>query len=208
MIVTTEFRAAGGHNGPYLVRFRRKVHAHVTQVRTSRTYTSSHADAPEGLPAGVRFRPALPEEEYAVVAVRRASGWTADTVGQQFRAMAEGRRDIWIAECDGYLVGTLTIEWLADDRSLADGVAIAHVSNLVVHPYYRHRGIGRGLLASAEHAAALKAYRSMTIGVDEGNHYARTIYERRGYRWSKDLHAPWGRIHVLVRRLVPAALTP
>lgn len=179
----------------------------MTQVRTPRTYTSSHDDGPEGLPAGVRFRPALAEEEFAVVAVRRASGWTADTVGQQFLAMAEGRRDIWIAECDGYLVGTLTIEWLADDRSLADGVAIAHVSNLVVHPYYRHRGIGRGLLASAEHAATLKAYRSMTIGVDEGNHYARTIYERRGYRWSKDLHAPWGRIHVLARRLIAPTFT-
>ena len=200
--------AAGGHGGAHLVRFRRKVQPHVTQVRTPRTYTSSLGDGPEGLPTGVRFRPALPEEEYAVVAVRRASGWTADTVGQQFRAMAEGRRDIWIAECDGYLVGTLTIEWLADDPSLADGVAIAHVSNLVVHPYYRHRGIARGLLASAEHAATLKAFRSMTIGVDEGNHYARTIYERRGYRWSKDLHAPWGRIHVLARRLVAPTFTP
>jgi ribosomal protein S18 acetylase RimI-like enzyme len=78
----------------------------------------------------------------------------------------------------------------------------------VVHPYYRHRGIARGLLAYAEHAASVKSYRTMTIGVDEGNQYARAIYERRGYRWSRDLHAPWGRIHVLVRRLVAQTLAP
>jgi hypothetical protein len=99
--------------------------------------------------------------------------------------MAEGRRDIWIAECDGYRVGTLTIEWLADDRSLADGVAIAHVSNLVAPPVLpapRHRA---GPSRVSRTRRALKAYRSMTIGVDEGNHYARTIYERRGYRWSR-----------------------
>lgn len=179
----------------------------MTLLRSPRTAPAGHGVPPEGLPTGVRFRLALPEEEYAVVAVRRASGWTADTVGQQFQAMADKRRDIWIAECDGYLVGTLTIEWVADDRSLADGNAVAHVSNLVVHPYYRHRGIARGLLASAEHAAGARAFRSMTIGVDEGNQYARSIYERRGYRWSKDLHAPWGRIHVLVRPLVPTPAT-
>ncbi len=179
----------------------------MTLVRSPRTLPGGHADDPEGLPIGVRFRPALPEEEFAVVAVRRASGWTADTVGQQFRSMAEGRREIWISECDGYLVGTLTVEWVADDPALADGVATAHVSNLVVHPYFRHRGIARGLLASAEHAAGLRSFRSMTIGVDEGNHYARSIYERRGYRWSKDLHAPWGRIHVLARPLATTAIS-
>lgn len=143
-----------------------------------------------------------------MVAVRRAAGWTADTVAQQFRAMFEGRRDIWIAECDGYLVGTLTIEWAAEDPLLADGAFTAHISNLVVHPYYRHRGIARGLLASAERAARGRNFRTMTIGVDEGNSYAREIYERRGYRWVKDLHAPWGRIHVLIRPLtVPEATT-
>jgi hypothetical protein len=41
----------------------------------------------------------------------------------------------------------------------------------------------------------------MTIGVDEGNIYAREIYERRGYRWIKDLFAPWGRIHILGRHI-------
>jgi ribosomal protein S18 acetylase RimI-like enzyme len=152
-------------------------------------------------PPGVTVRPALPEEEGAVVALRRASGWSADSVPQQFRAMHEGRRVIWIAECDGYLVGTITVEWYADDRQLADGRTTAHISNLVVHDRYRRRGIGRALMTGVERAAAARSCTVMTIGVDDGNTYARRLYERRGYMFLKEVHAPWGLIHILYRGL-------
>ncbi len=157
--------------------------------------------ADEDPPPGVTIRPALPEEEGAVVVLRRASGWSSDSVPQQFRAMAERRRVIWIAECDGYLVGTITVEWFADDRQLADGRTTAHISNLVVHSRYRRRGIGRGLMGAVERAAYDGGYAVMTIGVDDGNTYARRLYERRGYVYLKDVHAPWGLIHILSRRL-------
>jgi ribosomal protein S18 acetylase RimI-like enzyme len=152
-------------------------------------------------PPGVTVRPALPEEEGAVVALRRACGWSSDSVPQQFRAMFEGRREIWIAECDGYLVGTITVEWHADDRQLADGRTTAHISNLVVHHRYRRRGIARALMGGVERAAAARGCSVMTIGVDDGNTYARRLYERRGYVYLKDVHAPWGLIHILYIRL-------
>jgi ribosomal protein S18 acetylase RimI-like enzyme len=115
--------------------------------------------------------------------------------------MFEGRRVIWIAECDGYLVGTVTLEWFADDRQLADGRTTAHISNLVVHHRYRRRGIARALMGAVERAAADRGCAVMTIGVDDGNTYARRLYERRGYAYLKDVHAPWGLIHILYRRL-------
>lgn len=148
---------------------------------------------------GVRFRRALPEEEDAIMALRRGCGWSFDTVPQQFRAMAEGRREIWIAETEGYLVGTITIEWNADDRQLADGRTTAHISNLVVHPTYRRRGIGSGLVHAVEAAAAERGNRMVTIGVDRGNGYARGLYERMGYAFVKDINAPWGLVHILYR---------
>jgi ribosomal protein S18 acetylase RimI-like enzyme len=153
-------------------------------------------------PPGVRLRPARADEEDIVAALRRACGWSAETVPHQFRAMREGRRQIWIAECDGYVVATVTVEWIADDRQLADGQTTAHISNLVVHPSYRHRGIGRALLAAVERAAAGRGCRAITIGVDRGNDYARTLYERRGYTFVKDVNAPWGLVHILQRTLV------
>ncbi len=159
------------------------------------------ADQARSAPPGVRLRPALRQEEGAVMALRRACGWSADTVPQQFRAMDEGRRQIWISECDGYLVATITVEWVADDRQLADGHTAAHVSNLVVHPSYRRRGIARGLLGAVERAAYRRGCSVITIGVDDGNNYARTLYERLGYGYVKDVHAPWGLIHILGREL-------
>ena len=166
------------------------------------TIDNAHPWAQDDLPHDVRFRPALNEEEGAVGALRRACGWSADTVAQQFRAMRDGRREIWIAECDGYLVGTGTVEWLADDRQLADGRTSAHISNLVVHPTYRRRGIAKGLMVAVERAAQRRGCSVITIGVDRGNNYARALYERRGYTFVKDINAPWGLVHILQRRLV------
>jgi ribosomal protein S18 acetylase RimI-like enzyme len=168
----------------------------MAQMRTggSRTWLF---DAARAAPPDARLRPALRQEEGAVMALRRACGWSAETVSQQFRAMEEGRRQIWIAECDGYLVGTITIEWIAEDRQLADGRTCAHVSNLVVHPSYRRRGLARGLLGAVERAAYERGYSVITIGVDDGNDYARALYERLGYSYLKDVHAPWGLIHIL-----------
>jgi ribosomal protein S18 acetylase RimI-like enzyme len=145
----------------------------------------------------VHLRAAFLEEEGALMALRRACGWSADAVPHQFRAMREGRREIWVAVCGGYLVGTVTVEWVADDPQLADGATTAHISNLVVHPGYRHRGIGRGLLGAVERAAAARGRTTITIGVDWGNDYARRLYERRGYAYVKDLNAPWGLVHIL-----------
>lgn len=147
------------------------------------------------------MRPAYMEEESAVATLRRASGWSSDTVAQQFRAMRERRREIWIAEVEGYVVGTVTIEWTADDRLLADGRTRAHISNLVVHPTYRRRGVGRSLMAAAENAARLRGCTVMTIGVDRGNDYPKSLYERRGYTFVKDINVPWGQVHILERRL-------
>ena len=163
----------------------------------ARNSTTWGVDTARAAPPGVRLRPALRQEEGAVMALRRACGWSAETVPQQFRAMEDGRRQIWIAECDGYLVATITVEWIADDRQLADGRTSAHISNLVVHPSYRHRGIARGLLGAVERAAYERGCRVITIGVDDGNDYARSLYERLGYSFLKDVHAPWGLIHIL-----------
>jgi ribosomal protein S18 acetylase RimI-like enzyme len=165
------------------------------------TANNTHPWARDDLPSDVRLRAALYEEEGAIGALRRACGWSAETVGQQFRNMREGRREIWIAECDGYLVGTGTVEWLADDSQLADGRTRAHISNLVVHPSYRRRGIGKGLMVAVEGAARRRGYGAITIGVDRGNNYARALYERRGYRFVKDVNAPWGLVHTLERPL-------
>ena len=96
------------------------------------------------------------------------------------------------------MVGTITVEWLADYRQLADGRSRAYISNLVVHPMYRRRGIARGLIAAVECESVRRSYSTMTIGVDHGNDYARNVYERLGYVFLKNVNMPWGPIHILL----------
>ena len=154
-------------------------------------------------PQGVTVRPRLTEEEGAVVALRRASSWRpSDSVPQAVPGDVRGAAGgLWIAECDGYLVGTITVEWYADDRQLADGRTTARISNLVVHQRYRRRGIARALMGGVE----LTRRRPRLQRDDHRRGRRQQLHppplRRRGYVYLKDVHAPWGLIHILSIRL-------
>jgi ribosomal protein S18 acetylase RimI-like enzyme len=139
----------------------------------------------------------------AVISVRRSVGWSGDTVYDQFRSVAEGRRLVLVAEYDGYAVGTVTLEWNSIHYRAVGGQCSAHISNLVVRPAHQRQGIGRALVEAAEEAAHSREYSVVTIGVDQPNRYARRLYERWGYQWLKDTRQHWGIVHILARRLPP-----
>ncbi|MAG35284.1 MAG: hypothetical protein CL878_03415 [Dehalococcoidia bacterium] len=152
-------------------------------------------------PLKVRFARYEQRDSEAVTSVRRSVGWSVNTVPDQLRRVAEGKRALLVAEYYGYAVGTVTLEWIGTDRHVADGRRVAHISNLVVRPAHQRRGIGRALVGAAEQAARSRGYTIITIGVDQPNHHARRLYERWGYQWLKDIRQPWGIVHVLARRL-------
>ena len=133
--------------------------------------------------------------------VRRSVGWLVNTVKEQFRQVARGRRVLLVADHDRHIVGTITLEWRWTDKQVADGKVIAHISNLVVRPSQQRRGVGRALVNAAEEIAAVRGCTAVTIGVDEPNVYARELYERWGYRWLKVTRQPWGVVHILTRSL-------
>ncbi len=137
----------------------------------------------------------------AVTAVRCSVGWSTDTVPDQFRRVAEGKRLVLVAEYDGYAVGTVTLEWTSTHLRAVGGQRSAHISNLVVRPAHQRQGIGRALVEVAEDAAHSRGYSVVTIGVDQPNRYARRLYERWGYQWLKDTRQHWGIVHILARRL-------
>ena len=139
----------------------------------------------------------------AVIAVRRSVGWSGDTVHDQFRRVAEGKRLVLVAEYDDYAVGTVSLEWNSAHYRSVRGQRSAHISNLVVRPGYQRQGIGRALVEAAEEAAHLRGYSVVTIGVDQPNRYARRLYERWGYQWLKDVRQHWGIVHILARRMPP-----
>ena len=58
----------------------------------------------------------------------------------------------------------------------------AHLTDLYVRPDARRRGVGKELLAAVAAAAREAGFAHLTLEVGSGNHDARAVYERLGFR--------------------------
>jgi len=110
------------------------------------------------------------------------------------RAVAEAYLDFMLARCaewdgavlvaeeDGAVVGFICVwaQMPPDDPS--ELRPCAHVSDLVVLPAWRGRGIGRALLARGEVYARSRGAERLRIGVLARNEGARRLYAATGFR--------------------------
>ena len=85
---------------------------------------------------------------------------------------------VLIAEDRGVPLGFIHLTVDADYYTRRD---CGHVSDLVVAPAARGRGVGERLMAAGEEWAAGRGYRLLTLNVFVGNSRARRLYERTGY---------------------------
>ena len=89
---------------------------------------------------------------------------------------------VFVAEEEGDVVGFICV-WARvppeDPSELRD---CAHVSDLVVLPRFRRRGIGRALLARGEAYARERGAERLRIGVLARNEGARRLYLDSGFR--------------------------
>jgi ribosomal protein S18 acetylase RimI-like enzyme len=90
---------------------------------------------------------------------------------------------VFVAEVDATVVGFACV-WgrvppQEPDEPQRD---YAYVSDLVVLPAWRRRGIGRALLQRAEEYARAAGMDAIGIGVMAANRAARQLYEAAGYR--------------------------
>jgi ribosomal protein S18 acetylase RimI-like enzyme len=109
---------------------------------------------------------------------RAYADWTLEEVAQNAGA-------IFIAETEaGEAIGLVTC-WRAEDASDITVVAAArvhlYVSDLVVVPQWRGRGIAGRLLAEAERHGRALGLAQMTIGVLAVNDAARRAYAKAGF---------------------------
>ena len=103
-------------------------------------------------------------------------------LGPEFAASQANQRTILLAKRDDILVGTVQIVWRdesAEPSLLQPGSAIIH--HLRTHPDHRQIGIGRQLLAAAEHVAMERDVTALTLGVEPSNIIARNLYETCGF---------------------------
>jgi ribosomal protein S18 acetylase RimI-like enzyme len=89
---------------------------------------------------------------------------------------------VFVAASDAELVGFATVWSRVPPQEPDDPpLAYAYVSDLVVLPAWRGRGVGRALLARAEAFAREQGAPWLGIGVMAENDGARRLYERLGF---------------------------
>jgi ribosomal protein S18 acetylase RimI-like enzyme len=103
-------------------------------------------------------------------------------LNRMFARRREWDGQVFVAEIAGQVVGFVCV-WacVQPDEPDDDPTQYAYVSDLVVGPTYRRRGIGRRLLSAAEGYARARGATSLCIGVLARNAAARRLYESAGF---------------------------
>ncbi|UCH63799.1 MAG: ribosomal protein S18-alanine N-acetyltransferase [Fidelibacterota bacterium] len=100
-----------------------------------------------------------------------------------------------VAEDEGLVVGFLTGMAVVDEF---------HLHNIAVHPDFRGRGIGRGLLEAAESLCNQKDFRRILLEVREDNEAARHLYLDLGFEavgTRKDYYGPNQDAYMFIKHL-------
>jgi GNAT superfamily N-acetyltransferase len=110
-------------------------------------------------------------------------GWTkpASQYVRYLDEQASGSRTTLVAEWEGRVAGYVTIVWESQDPVFRER-RIPEVKDLNVLKPFRRKGIGNGLMESAEAAIAERGQvAGLGVGLHSGYGSAQRLYVRRGY---------------------------
>ncbi len=153
------------------------------------------------------IRPALAEDHAALVEQFQGLNQYEDAITGDRRTDRQGALDAlevaWkqvletgghavVAECDGRVVVHLFLLFREDAVFTRHDLRFfGYISELFVRTEARGAGIGRALMAEAEHLAAARGVRRLAVGVLAGNTPAETLYAALGFvPYASDLVKP------------------
>jgi GNAT superfamily N-acetyltransferase len=105
-------------------------------------------------------------------AARAAEDWLADS----FDAAGTGRGEVFVAVLDSAVVGVVSV----DEQRHFTGAVDGCVGELAVLPTATRSGVGRRLMAAAEHWARARGLRHL-LQTGAANEEARAFYRSLGY---------------------------
>jgi len=119
-----------------------------------------------------QFDPGMPEGSAMVQAY----------VGLMLARCGKWDGKVFVAEHGGQVVGFVCV-WagVPSEEPDDDPSEYAFVSDLVLEPAHRHRGLGRELMTAAEDYARARGARRIRLGVLARNMAARAFYESMNY---------------------------
>lgn len=99
-----------------------------------------------------------------------------------FASCAETQGKVFVAEVDNQIVGFVSLWVKVKSEALDEEPAeYAFISDLVVLPAYRGRGLGRALLQKAEEYALLQGATTLKLEVLARNTVATEVYKNHGF---------------------------
>ena len=99
-----------------------------------------------------------------------------------------------VADVSGFPAGQIifkTFDPYPENNYLTDGTTRGYLFSLRVHQDYQRQGIGRALTQAAETALIESGFRLATICVTKTNTYAKSLYEKWGYKIFRDHIGYW-----------------
>lgn len=115
----------------------------------------------------------------------RFEGLVAGVVAQYAAHHDPARERVWIAELDGFPVGSIMVVQKDEE--------VAQLRLLLLDPRARGRGLGKALVDAAVSFAANAGYRKMTLWTQGRLDAAREIYEKAGFhRVKEQAHTHFG----------------
>lgn len=116
-----------------------------------------------------------PMRESDVEPLASALGWPPGGIRARWNDAATGRRDILVAEWEGSVAGSVSINVHGNVPGQL------HLFALDVAPHLQRRGIGAALIEGVEREAARRGLSAVWLDVAVDNLEARRLYERLGY---------------------------
>lgn len=114
-----------------------------------------------------------------------------------YQRSLKGEITYLIADIQGFPAGQLifkTHDPYTENSYLANGITRGYLFSLRVHPDYRHQGIGQALTQFAESTLKNYGFTLATICVAKTNAYAKRLYEKWGYKITRDHIGYWSYI--------------
>jgi GNAT superfamily N-acetyltransferase len=102
------------------------------------------------------------------------------------RSFDSGRDRIWLAECDGHIIGAIAVVGCSKEE--------AQLRWFLVQPEYRGLGLGKKLIAEALLFCKKHKYRTIFLWTTSELDVARHLYTGAGFRKTEEeTHEIWGK---------------
>lgn len=102
-------------------------------------------------------------------------------IRRAFREQQRGRRLVLVADFNGFPVAQIVLQFLANNRRIADGHSRGYFYSFRVMEMFRGQGIGTAMMHYGEQILRDRDYRFATIAVATHNDGALRLYQRLGY---------------------------